>query len=566
MEVTDPFTYEPLEQGHIRLLKILAGTDPFRMECEIRNVRMSEASSYSALSYMWGKDNAALRPFIALNGKAIQIGSNLLTALFYFRQAKQYQPLWVDAICINQADTDHGERNHQVQMMGEIYSNAQNVLIWLGLGSEDTQHAIDMVTLAEQYHIAQDRASFNTIFTRFFNDDGTCLWRELCDICQRQYWTRTWIIQEVILAKDVIIHCGSRQISWAALKFACAGPGTMSDFGLAKMLESKAVHNYKIKIADSTFVQLSKKRTLKPNEDLCTLIDTYKHTSCSDIRDKVYALRSLAPGSQGESGLRVDYSTSLVELYFEALRLARPFNLLKFAPSLLRILNLAREQLTRVVPRQDQGVIQKKKWDCFKVSARYRGIICQLKQPKADLTTDKTLAKSFLSSQTRIDTEHHIESPPYLEFKSQVTREDKLEVTRLSGASTSAILRKSSSAYSRPDIGEYNGLTCPIARVGDILFQLSPFEASVMLVTRWNSPRLEIVGTAYVLSTVYDTLHGTDRASYSTEARQFVTMDKDVFSGVTVAEFHSLDGVMFMLDRQALIEIIKFQPNATIES
>jgi hypothetical protein len=38
--------------------------------------------------------------------------------------------LWIDAISINQETLE--ERNHQVGIMGEIYSRAECVIIWLG--------------------------------------------------------------------------------------------------------------------------------------------------------------------------------------------------------------------------------------------------------------------------------------------------------------------------------------------------------------------------------------------------------------------------------------------------
>jgi len=38
--------------------------------------------------------------------------------------------VWIDAICINQDDLD--ERSSQLQIMGDIYSQAQDVVIWLG--------------------------------------------------------------------------------------------------------------------------------------------------------------------------------------------------------------------------------------------------------------------------------------------------------------------------------------------------------------------------------------------------------------------------------------------------
>jgi hypothetical protein len=37
--------------------------------------------------------------------------------------------LWIDAICINQADLD--ERKQQVQLMRDVYSGASRVVVWL---------------------------------------------------------------------------------------------------------------------------------------------------------------------------------------------------------------------------------------------------------------------------------------------------------------------------------------------------------------------------------------------------------------------------------------------------
>ena len=40
--------------------------------------------------------------------------------------------VWVDAVCICQEKV--GERNHQVQSMGDIFKAATVVIAWLGLG------------------------------------------------------------------------------------------------------------------------------------------------------------------------------------------------------------------------------------------------------------------------------------------------------------------------------------------------------------------------------------------------------------------------------------------------
>lgn len=48
--------------------------------------------------------------------------------------------LWIDAICINQKD--NREKAVEVQLMFEIYANANCVNIWLGQGTESTALAL----------------------------------------------------------------------------------------------------------------------------------------------------------------------------------------------------------------------------------------------------------------------------------------------------------------------------------------------------------------------------------------------------------------------------------------
>jgi hypothetical protein len=55
---------------------------------------------------------------------------NLWDFLHEARSRKDQRRLWVDALCINQSHID--EKNHQVGIMGEIYSKAAWVLVWLG--------------------------------------------------------------------------------------------------------------------------------------------------------------------------------------------------------------------------------------------------------------------------------------------------------------------------------------------------------------------------------------------------------------------------------------------------
>ena len=73
---------------------------------------------------------------IELNGQQVFVGENIWWALYHLRQNSQEIVLWVDAICIIQNDIS--ERNHQVLKMETIYTNAEEVFVWLGRGRTST--------------------------------------------------------------------------------------------------------------------------------------------------------------------------------------------------------------------------------------------------------------------------------------------------------------------------------------------------------------------------------------------------------------------------------------------
>lgn len=59
------------------------------------------------------------------------VRQNLYKFLKSYRQTLKRKYLWIDALCIDQGNIP--ERNHQVAQMTSIYSNAEEVIVWLGL-------------------------------------------------------------------------------------------------------------------------------------------------------------------------------------------------------------------------------------------------------------------------------------------------------------------------------------------------------------------------------------------------------------------------------------------------
>lgn len=63
--------------------------------------------------------------------------------MLHIRDPIHSQILWVDRLCINQADET--ERAQQVGMMSRIYSGAGSVIVWLGAGDAETKRSVDTV-------------------------------------------------------------------------------------------------------------------------------------------------------------------------------------------------------------------------------------------------------------------------------------------------------------------------------------------------------------------------------------------------------------------------------------
>jgi len=97
--------------------------------------------------------------------------------------------------------------------MAQIYTNAFFVLMWLGEEEENTGLAFDLIREAPVGYPAQLVG---------MGKEKSKHWEALGSLFARPYWTRVWILQEVLLSRSsAIICCGPFRMSWirAALVF-----------------------------------------------------------------------------------------------------------------------------------------------------------------------------------------------------------------------------------------------------------------------------------------------------------------------------------------------------------
>ncbi|KAK0724642.1 heterokaryon incompatibility, partial [Lasiosphaeris hirsuta] len=160
---------------------------------------------FSALSYRWGDETPVFE--ISLNGCAVLVRENLRDFLLHARKAGWTKNLWIDAVCINQNDVE--EKNQQIGLMGAVYSLASSVLVWLGnLDTAETTALEEMRDLGQAVDYSKKTAELWE--KRWFPSDfnGYNPWidrlspagrRGFDQLIANPYWTRKWIVQEILL-------------------------------------------------------------------------------------------------------------------------------------------------------------------------------------------------------------------------------------------------------------------------------------------------------------------------------------------------------------------------------
>ena len=290
---SESYTYESLPMpSSIRILRIDPGASSDPITCHFRIVNLDDRPSFTALSYSWQKDPALVTdimfkglltvPFTAwiykelakallggnnsiddvwqrflrdaegrwtdynkgeegdakplfCDGRKIMIHANLYEAMARLRCLRPTE-YWIDAVCINQQDLS--EKTQQVQMMGRIYGDAEEVVVWLGnvtsfaayplqtlfsvfgseLSEKDTvsEHTADdseirrdsekVVTdekldvVAKEHH--QDRSELEIMLTL-----------AAFVLLTRRWFRRLWVVQESRQARQTLFLLGETQFS-----------------------------------------------------------------------------------------------------------------------------------------------------------------------------------------------------------------------------------------------------------------------------------------------------------------------------------------------------------------
>lgn len=254
-------------------MTLLPGDYGAPLRCQIHEVTDSSTTAYEALSYAWG-DSESSKPIEVCASTADDSAKCFLTVTRNLHQALQRlrtgtpRRLWVDAICINQADLQ--EKGHQVERMGRTYRDAAQVIVWLG---EDNAYPRTRALLMQ---------------------DGKNRWPltlpevDLGELVTIPWFFRVWTVQEYALPQNVSYQLGALSIPAQHVETVITRHGAYLD-------GEKTLHDQWQSICllfeHRKLIQQRQAGKADPRLTLVrTFLDLTRQRLCKDSRDRIYGL------------------------------------------------------------------------------------------------------------------------------------------------------------------------------------------------------------------------------------------------------------------------------------
>jgi hypothetical protein len=325
----------------IRLLRLRRNPTIGGVHCTFHVVSLKEIQfvRYKALSYTWGNAHGAEDvQKIHIVNQPFFVRQNLFQFMQIAVQRGEDGLFFIDAVCINQLD--HKERLFQVRQMARVYRNATQVIAWLGVtdaGQLDNIQALNAVKNKDC-----------SLWTR-------SQWEGFRYISYVPYWTRIWVIQEVLLASSLVIWCGNftfspaifgrgcNTVTYGATRFAADGrPSTIGSASARVKSPAENLITHRLRyffrptkdaLTEATSVGTLEEMTnrlIKPAAALQTyqsttadlisqLISKFGKLECSDPRDKLYGMLGLLSEASRDN-VEPDYGRDVSYAYYQTLK------------------------------------------------------------------------------------------------------------------------------------------------------------------------------------------------------------------------------------------------------
>lgn len=370
--------YSPIDSqaGEIRVLVLQPGDFDTPIVCQLVTICTSDPNKlkFEAVSYCWG-DQSEQHDIILHHNcseNVVSIARSTAHMLRYLRYPRQERVLWVDALCINQADVE--ERAEQVVKMASIYASAEKVAVFLGAEDKVMRLGFQVVRATHNHknsvcagdgfcscqgtpHILtpEEVAASVTVGEKAGHNWMSAITWAVRDsepgrhndpeifhhtpshhvlmayVFSSPYFSRVWVLQEVFNAKRAIIYSGKESVTWPELL-------EVHDYSASDRL---IAHLEPIRRLPPIWMELKKQDTVAvpptneapenvPQKEqimrppmLEVFLDSLE-LDASDARDKIFAMLSFGDETHDSATIpdliRPNYKKSLEEVFADFTR------------------------------------------------------------------------------------------------------------------------------------------------------------------------------------------------------------------------------------------------------
>lgn len=295
--------------------------------------------------------------------------------------------IWIDSICID--SRNNSERSAQVRVMDRIYTEAGYVVVWLGREDDLSKRAVEAVQKLYAIFTVSgthlEKLMDSDIIPYGKNDPelfrsleipvvDAADWMGLAALYLRQYFRRTWTLQESVLACDSVAFLGTRVMPWFEfLMVTCGLSKWQSRFNRAQSASFQKDVTYPIETHAQLIWNLrwrnnadglpedARKMFLERNpffsrgenkQSSLPLLDLLMETfmfSATDPRDRIYGLLGIASRNVESPQIYPDYDKPVEKLYAEVTRLIIA-HLAELGTPKLETIAMVRDSQKRSIP------------------------------------------------------------------------------------------------------------------------------------------------------------------------------------------------------------------------
>ena len=267
---------------------------------------------FEALSYAWGStdktETLLARTAASTSGSVgeVYINKSLASVLRHLRYVESNRVLWIDAICINQADIP--ERNAQVSRMRYIYKLAQRTVFWIGPATNSSSLALSTLayfgsqveyTTCNNHLRSPDAVELDWWHNSVELPYNDTAWQALDDLFNSSWFERLWIVQEVLMCRrGSILQCGNEVVPW----------------NLIRLSVLRLVRKNSPSLSLSKALRRIRNSFCWPHYTPLELLAGNEGRKCTDPRDRIYGILGLIPEQLAER-IPINYALPFAEVF-----------------------------------------------------------------------------------------------------------------------------------------------------------------------------------------------------------------------------------------------------------